>query len=375
MLCFNAVLGFWLAHRHGESNVGDARRLLGDRYVSDGLRVAESVLLVGMQSDMFRSLLASHPVVTYFGWQGACGRFLPCRLGICLLWMLLWLGIAQAGIWAQESANESISTEKRGDVAVAAAERFSGWIADAPPGIQRLIEAGRVTFTSDDQALAKAKKVGLTRFQVRGDYRYRYMTTAVRLDPVPPEPEVTHQDYVVGVSVRIFWTDVQMTHEVVLGSDFRPEFPWKSPLMQHEFDHVSTSTDPRLQLLVKEYLGAPLRFEYRWAAGNTEGAQVEGTSGRVDRKIAGEIEQSIRDRLAGRIKEVERIIQKHYDWLDQKTGHGRRGIDDRESFFAPFFMPETLEGMEFKEIEDSAIAKKLQAEVKWKEHYQWNSLP
>jgi hypothetical protein len=38
-------------------------------------------------------------------------------------------------------------------------------------------------------------------------------------------------------------------------------------------------------------------------------------------------------------------------------------------------MPKTLEEMEFKEFEDSAIAKKLQTEVKWKEHYAWNALP
>lgn len=286
----------------------------------------------------------------------------------CFLCGTLVSGYSVGSVYGQESA-----------------ARFAAWVAEAPPGIQRLIELGRVTFKCDDQALAKAKKVGLTRFEVRGDYRYRYMTTAVRLETAEPETEKSvkekseteerRQEYVTDVMVRIFWTDVQMTHEVVLGTDFRPEYPWKSPLVQHEFDHVSSSTDPRLRVLVKEYLGAALRFEHRWQVDTSDGSRVQGIGGRVDRMVAGDIEQSIRDRLAGRIKEIERVIQLHYDWLDRKTGHGRRGLEDRELFFASFYMPKTLEEMEFKEIEDSAIAKKLQGEVKWKEHYQWNALP
>jgi len=299
-----------------------------------------------------------------------------------LLCGILVLGYSLGGVYGQEQVEEGGVQESTA--------RFAAWVADAPPGIQRLIELGRVTFQCDDAALAKAKKVGLTRFEVRGDYRYRYMTTAVRLETAGPDAEKSdaeklnaeksegqerRQAYVTDVSVRIFWTDVQMTHEVVLGTDFRPESPWKSPLVQHEFDHVSSSTDPRLRVLVKEYLGAPLRFEHRWEVGASDGSRAQGIGGRVDRLVAGEIEQSIRDRLAGRIKEVERVIQLHYDWLDRKTGHGRRGLEDRESFFAPFYMPKTLEEMEFKEFEDSAIAKKLQTEVKWKEHYAWNALP
>lgn len=301
----------------------------------------------------------------------------------CFQWVCLVSGCTLGSVCGQERAEADGEVEE-------STTRFAAWVADAPPGIQRLIEVGRVTFKCDDQALAKAKKVGLTRFEVRGDYRFKYMTTAVRLEPGKPQPEESgpeklqpeelqpeknRQAYVTDVSVRVFWADVQMTHEVVLGTDFRPESPWKSPLVQHEFDHVSTSTDPRLRILVKDYLGAPLRFEHRWEAEASEGSPVRRNEGRVDRGVTGQIEQSIRDRLAGRIKEVERVIQWHYDWLDRKTGHGRRGLEDRESFFALFYMPKTLEEIEFKEIEDSAIAKKLQAEVKWREHYEWNSLP
>lgn len=296
----------------------------------------------------------------------------------CLQWGGLVSGYPLGSVCGQEQVRGGGGVEESN-------ERFAAWVADAPPGIQRLIEVGRVTFKCDDQALAKARKVGLTRFEVRGDYRFRYMTTAVRFEPGKPQPgkpqpeelqpEEQRQEYVTDVSVRVFWADVQMTHEVVLGTDFRPESPWKSPLVQHEFDHVSTSTDPRLRILVKEYLGAPLRFEHRWEADASEGSPVRASEGRVDRRVAGQIEQSIRDRLAGRIKEVERVIQRHYDWLDRATGHGRRVLEERELFFAPFYMPKTLEEMEFREFEDSAIAKKLQAEVKWREHYQWNALP
>lgn len=307
----------------------------------------------------------------------------PFILGLLLLFACLGQIHQTCAQSADEASKPDAPTIQRTE------SRFATWIADAPAGPRRLIELGEVTFQIDDKALAREKKIGLTRFHVRGDYRFRYATTPPKFDPQTSE-------FSTKVSVKVSWTDVEMTHEIVLASDFQPKDPWKSPLLQHEFDHVSCSTDPRLRIVIKESFGAPFRFEHRWTPDENSPPKNSSTSKSTLAKSAVEqIEQKIRDTLTERIKEIERIIQLHYDRLDEKTRSGQIAISDRLDFFEPFYSAKTLEEMEFADFNQSAIAKKLDAAVNgdkprgtkddealsirkatpWKEHYQWNSLP
>lgn len=307
----------------------------------------------------------------------------PFLMGLLLLFACLSENHQTLAQSVDEPTKPEASESQRAE------SRFATWIAEAPAGPRRLIELGEVTFQIDDKALARAKKIGLTRFHVRGDYRYRYMTTPPKFDPQSNE-------FSTLVSVKVSWTDIEMTHEIIFPSDFQPEEPWKSPLVQHEFDHVSCSTDPRLRIVIKESFGAPFRFEHRWTPDENSPPSNSGTSRSILAKSTiEEIEQKIRDTLTQRIKEIERIIQLHYDRLDEKTRSGRNSITDRLDFFEPFYSLKTLEEMEFADLSQTAIAKKLDAavngggrgglkdtgasssgkEVSWKAHYQWNSLP
>ena len=114
------------------------------------------------------------------------------------------------------------------------AERFAQWIESAPPGIQRLIDVGQVRFETNDQELAAHKKQGLTKFNFHYDYRYR-LTKVHRIESNPS---------VLAVTANIQLAEIGWTHHVVLMKSYQPAEPWKSRLLQHEFDHVSISTDP-----------------------------------------------------------------------------------------------------------------------------------
>jgi hypothetical protein len=241
------------------------------------------------------------------------------------------------------------------------AERFAHWIEIAPPGIQRLIDAGQVRFEANDQELAERKKQGLTKFKFHYDYRYR-LTQVTRIPAANSKPSS------LAVSANIQLAEIGWTHEVILMKSFQPAEPWKSRLIQHEFDHVSISTDPRLRILAKDCLGARIQFELPSAPPAQETKESQPAE-----PLATRINHQIQILMQQRAKEIERITQALNDRFDRESKDGIQYLSARETFFADFFSPETLRKLDFQFptlLEDYASACRRAA---WKEHYTLNT--
>lgn len=251
------------------------------------------------------------------------------------LWMLL-----PSLVWAQDSLKE----------------RHSRWIESAPPGIKRLIDLGDVSFEADDRELAARKKQGLAKFTFDYQYRYRIIGTRRTVARDSQEP-------IVVVFAKIQLTDLKLAHRVFILSTFDPKDPWKSPLLQHEFDHVSISTDPRLRSLLKNYLGTPLEIQL-----------PQETPDDPDPKpLDIRIDQEIQRTLQNRVKEIERITQSLNDLFDKESSDGVRSIAQRERFFSDFFTVETLKKLDFKSPEIFEEYTKVISKSQWQEHYSLNA--
>lgn len=237
-------------------------------------------------------------------------------------------------------------------------DRFAQWVETAPPGIQRLIDSGQVRFETNDQELAARKKQGLTKFKFNYDYRYR-LTKVRRIESTPPA---------IAVTANIQLAEIGWTHQIVLMKSYQPAEPWKSRLLQHEFDHVSISTDPRLKILAKECLGARIEFELPASVPASEDSKAAPAA-----PLATRIERQIQTLMEQRAKEIERITQALNDRFDRESKDGVQHIHTREMFFADFFTPDTLRTLDFqfsKLLENYASACRR---APWKEHYTLNA--
>lgn len=237
------------------------------------------------------------------------------------------------------------------------------WIASAPPGIQRLIDLGQVTLGIDDQELETRKKQGLTKF--RFDYRYRYRFNHQEI-PARSSGDPTE----LAIAATILLSEVKLTHKVLVGSKFKPEQPWKSRLLQHEFDHVSISTDPRLRILLRQVLGAPMKFQLAQNPPDTEASGVPSAA-----PLEKRVDQQISQFMTQRVQEIERITQALNDRFDRESNNGAGRISQREEFFSSYYTAETLIELNFKYPEILEQYAKQIAKANWKEHYAWNTPP
>lgn len=234
-------------------------------------------------------------------------------------------------------------------------DRFATWVDSAPPGIKRLIDLGQVRLETDDAQLAARKKQGLTIFRFDYRYRYRFLSS----DSGKSDPSTF------AFSAKILVTEILLAHRIVVGSAFEPESPWKSRLLQHEFDHVSISTDPRLRVLLKQVLGAPMKFEL------PREAPADQTAATLEQRIESQVATLMKER----VQEIERITQAFNDHFDRESNSGARAIHTREEFFRDFFTAESLMKLDFKFPETLDAFSKSIAKSEWKEHYLLNLPP
>ena len=201
------------------------------------------------------------------------------------------------------------------------------WIDTAPPGFARLISLGRVQIKIDDQRLDDARKQALTHFKIKADYRYLYTQQSTRVEPK------NDGGYVAKINARIAVPEIEILHNISIRSGFKPRDPWKSPLMKHEFDHVSISTDPRLLKLLKKILNGKISFEVRWTS------EEQFSDELVSRAIKAEINTQI--------AEIERVVQANYDRLDRETRDGTMDAKDWEALFRSMYDVDSLRTLKF----------------------------
>ncbi len=247
---------------------------------------------------------------------------LACRLAIILGLCLFSPAVA---LFGQEAVDSMDSTRPVSE------QEPHPWIATAPPGFSRAIALGNVRIAVDDPRLERANKQGLTVFQIRVDYRYRYVLQSTVRDP--EDATLSTATFTARLTLR----EVECEHTILLQSLFRPSDPWSTPLLQHEFDHVSISTDPRLFRMARRLLSQPVRGQLRWP-NRTE----------LDPK---KLDEAIKEEVSARIAELERIVQANYDWLDRETGNGTANLSKRTRFFQELYAKDWLRQCEFRYLD------------------------
>lgn len=223
------------------------------------------------------------------------------------------------------------------------------WIASAPPAVARLIDRGAVRIVTDDARLRATGKQGLTFFRFRVDYRYRYELTGSQ--PTAEDPSRVQSDLV----ARIRLVKLEGDHEVVLPSTYQPSKPWEAPLLLHEFDHVSISTDPRLRKIAEQVLGKPVRCMVRWD--------------RAQGLLPETVDAAIKEEISARISELERIVQSNYQLLDRDTRDGQSNLRERFAFFRNLYSIAWLNQCEFRYLDSVSSLPQDRANKEVLEHY------
>jgi hypothetical protein len=202
---------------------------------------------------------------------------------------------------------------------------------------------------ADDDRLQASGKRALTLFYFYADYQHRFQLTRVR--PSIDDPSQTLGDIVAQIrSLRL-----ETRHSIVLERGFQPEKPWSTPLLQHEFDHVSISTDPRFLKIGKQVLEKPMRCSVTWA--NQDGLAADA----IDAAIKGE--------MSARINALERLIQTNYDALDRESRDGQANLGERFRFFEELYSMSWLRKCEFPYLDSIRIAAQDTANKEVLEHY------
>ena len=228
-----------------------------------------------------------------------------------------------------------------------AVEEPHRWLADVPPAMARLVDIGNVQLRVDQPAVEAAHRTALTKFTFTLKYRMRY-----RISELPKNQESKSQ---CKISSTIFDIETDTTHRILLSEYFRPVKPWETELLQHEFDHVAISTDPRMFEMLRSLEGRKLSLI----------ATPDQNTNVSDDWAKKAIENSISEFQ----RAVEQLVQRYYLQLDEVSNNGLKNIDDRSRFFTELYSLKNLERMRFPYLTDvkERIVKVKQDQIK--KHY------
>lgn len=222
------------------------------------------------------------------------------------------------------------------------------WLADVPPALARLVDIGRVEIEEDQPAVEAAGRTALTVFSFSLAYRMRYRINELGKG----------NDGKPRIRILVNFDDVTVlpSHKIQLSKYFRPTKPWESALLQHEFDHVAISSDPRMLAMLCSLDGRR----------STLVVAMEEAGKPKDDWAKTKIEESTKVfRLA-----VEKLVETYYERLDEATQHGLRGIDDRKKFFTRIYSVEDLEKAQFPYVDDVRTSvEQIDSEI-IQQHYQ-----
>jgi len=276
-----------------------------------------------------------------------CTGLVRTCLGRCLIgWVIAHCGLASLGAPLQALGQQPSGAKGPGDPQPTDPHP---WIATAPPAFARLIDRGRVRIVIDDPRLEVAKKHGLTTFRFSYDYVYRYEFNGVQ--PATDDPSRMTGNMIAKVRLIRFDTE----HSVMLESRYQPDKPWENPLLQHEFDHVSISTDPRFLKLAKDVLEQPIRVTVTWL-------KIQETSDAA-------VETAIKEGVSARITDLERLVQANYDALDRESRDGQANLSERSRFFLGLYSKAGLRRCKFPYLDSIRVPAQDSANKEVLKHY------
>ena len=229
-----------------------------------------------------------------------------------------WLGCAEVVTVAAEPLPPAVSPIEPASVP-------HPWLATIPPDLARLVAVGQVSIAVDEEAVQAARRSALTLFQFSIAYRMQY-----RLSRLSSSSSQADR---VQLSVRFFDLRTDLVHRILLSEKYRPSQPWVSPLLQHEFDHVAISSDPRLLAMIQSLADERQQWTVEVAAKTS-----------VDRPW---VEDQIRKYVAEYQRSLEELVNSYYQQLDLASNQGQQLIGDRSQFFLNLYAEKGLEASPF----------------------------
>jgi hypothetical protein len=258
-----------------------------------------------------------------------------------LLLVVLFGSILQANLRAQISS--ITQTENRTSKAV----EPHPWLKDVPVNLARLVDVGNVQIEVNEKAVRAANRTALTEFSFQFQYRMRYR-------PVfSAEPGNSNSS--TSYRVRLYDIEWRLQHRISLSESYRPSKPWVSTLLLHEFDHVAVSTDPRLAAIVESLENSEVIVA------------VKESSDRRILKMA--MDQAVAEYAKKFQVSIEKLVNKNYVKLDDKSQNGLTMIDDRGRFFQSLYSVEALRREEFPYLAQVSKAIERVQDKSLKEHY------
>ena len=213
---------------------------------------------------------------------------------------------------------------------------------------QKLIEAANVRFEYYDPQQQSYEHPAYTSFELKVRYRSTYQYT------VSSGPRNSR----VAIRPRIEQIEISLENRIRLPDHLADESRWNSPLVQHEFDHVAMTIDPRLRMLMEDiHRGVSL----------VERTAEQGTV--VDDDWVG---GAIAAELELRRQAVHEVLVANEARLDELTHHGRRPLENRRVFFQSLFQEKNLRENNFPYLSEVRSLLQTAAYQEAELPYRWN---
>ncbi len=200
-------------------------------------------------------------------------------------------------------------------------QRASG---EPPEYYARLIEEAAVSFVFYDPIRDPRPHRGFTTFHYDVRYRstYRYWVKGGRIRIEPEIGSFAHR----------------LSNEVLLPESLDHDRRWTDSLVQHEFDHVAMTVDPRVRMLIEQVC----RVTPTIVRDLPSGTEVNGPL--IDRLIHEVVEP--------RYQAVLNLLIANENDLDKVTLHGRHDPPDRRAYFKALFTESNLKRHGFPYLAD-----------------------
>ena len=189
----------------------------------------------------------------------------------------------------------------------------SAIVREMPSHLHRLLDKGSVQFEVNDPLLQSTMRKGITRFEMLAKYQVEYQCES--------ENENGSRWRIAAAFSK---SKFEVKHRISFGSYFSLDNEFDRKLLNHEFDHVAISSDPRLEALAKKILFTRYSWVMTSSTGNTP-SQAE---------ISTEFEK----RFVARKDFIEKIMQRAYLELDEISQDGRVDIAERKKFFDGLYL-------------------------------------
>ncbi len=197
-------------------------------------------------------------------------------------------------------------------------------LPDAPPEIAKLIREGSVKLITGGEPLSDLgtlpsgiRLAGETRFTFRYHYDSRATWQNTPRNSRDPEGESM-------MLLRVTFRAVKLnsSHIIWLRQPKSPDRFWDDPVVQHEFDHVRISSDPRIEdLFLKSAQSMKLM--------RVPSSQLRGSSGRIHSQS---VQAFIESQMKSALTDASDYANIRYKELDRLTEHGMKPLPvDAES--------------------------------------------